>query len=86
MAILTTTCLDVQSGTVTASILIPVQNSVISTEITMTETELLAIAAQATPPRTDWDTSDVCTFCSAAIGLTVAVPMPAASAPSEEII
>ena len=77
MAILTTTSLDVQSGVVTASILIPVQNAVIPTIVVMTEAELLAIAAQATPPRTDWDTSDVCTFCSTAIGLVVTVPMPA---------
>ena len=73
MAILTTTCLDVQTNIVTASILIPVQNNVIPTDISMTETELLAIAAQATPPRTDWDTSDVCTFCSSIIGLPVTI-------------
>ena len=83
MAILTTTSLDVQSGVVTASILIPVQNAVIPTIVVMTEAELLAIAAQASPPRTDWDTSDVCTFCSTAIGLVVTVPMPA-PAPAPE--
>ena len=73
MVILTKTCLDVQSGTVTATVLIPVQNNVIPTDIVMTEIELMAIAAQATPPRTDWDTSDVCTFCSSIIGLPVTV-------------
>ena len=71
MAILTQTCLDVQASTVAASVLITVQSSAINTTVNMTETELLAQAASDSPPRTDWDTSDVCAICSAAIGLPV---------------
>lgn len=69
MAILTTTTLDVQASTVAASVLIIVQTSAINTTVNMTEAELLAQAA--TQGRTDWDTSDVCALCAAAIGLPV---------------
>ena len=71
MAILTTTTLDVGSETLNAIVLITVQNAAVPSYVTMTEAELLAQAASATPPRTDWNTDDVCSICSTAIGLPV---------------
>ena len=78
-AILTSTNLDIATEVLIASVLYTVQNANYVT-VSMTEAQLLVVASEATPPRTDWNTDDVCTICSTQMGLTV-TPATTASTP-----
>ena len=68
MATLISTTYNVAAKTVTATVQMTVQN-VITFPIVMTEAELIAAATGA--GRSDWNTADVCSICSTAVGLTV---------------
>jgi hypothetical protein len=69
MATLISTSLDVASQVVTATVSMTVQTTA-TFQIKMTQSELLSLAHAAS--RTDWNTDDVCSFCSTAMDVTVA--------------
>lgn len=76
---ITATTLNLVTGRLTATVVIDAGNGeTLTTNPDFAEADLVAHAAQAEPPRTDWNTEDVLALATAALGA------PEVAQPAEE--